>query len=149
MVSLGIMVLSSGSAIAEPGNEGRVHLKAKMASNTSLGKVSYQENGNHRRLNLEVEYLPHTTQALKAVFVNGVWVGNVTFSACPVPAQHLLCGKMELNTQEGHAVPVVTGGQTIQIGLTPTILTGTFSSGLQEKAGEEKDEKRCLQDRST
>jgi len=33
---------------------------------------------------------------------------------------------MELNTQEGQAVPVVTGGQTIQIGLSPAILAGTF-----------------------
>jgi hypothetical protein len=33
---------------------------------------------------------------------------------------------MDLNTQEGKAVPAVTGDQTIQIGLSSAILAGTF-----------------------
>jgi hypothetical protein len=124
---LGLMALSTGLALAERGDDGEgVQLKAKMVSGTASGKAYYQELGNGRRLNLEAANLPNTTQSLKAVFVNGVWVGNVTFTACPVPAQQLLCGAMDLNTQKGQAVPVVTRGQTIQIGLTPVLLTGTF-----------------------
>ncbi len=123
---LGMMTLSSGLALAERGDEGAIQLKAKMVSGTASGKASYQESGNRRRLNLEAANLPNATQSLKAVFVNGVWVGNVTFTACPAPAQQLLCGAMDLNTEEGRAVPVVTGGQTIQIGLSPAILAGTF-----------------------
>ncbi len=126
VVFLGMMTLSAGLALAERGDEGGVQLKAKMMSGTASGKASYQESGNRRRLNLEAANLPNATQSLKAVFVNGVWVGNVTFAACPAPAQQLLCGAMDLNTQEGQAVPVVTGGQTIQIGLSPAILAGTF-----------------------
>ncbi|THJ11906.1 MAG: hypothetical protein CAF43_004340 [Nitrospira sp. CG24C] len=123
---LSMMTLSAGLALAEHGDEGGVQLKAKMVSGTASGKASYQESGNRRRLNLEAANLPNATQSLKAVFVNGVWVGNVTFAACPAPAQQLLCGAMDLNTQEGQAVPVVTGGQTVQIGLSPAILAGTF-----------------------
>jgi hypothetical protein len=126
VVFLGMMTLSAGLALAERGDGGDVQLKAKMVSGTASGKASYQESGNRRRLNLEAANLPNATQSLKAVFVNGVWVGNVTFAACPAPAQQLLCGAMDLNTQEGQAVPVVTGGQTIQIGLSPVILAGTF-----------------------
>jgi hypothetical protein len=123
---LGMMTLSAGLALAERGDEGAVGFKAKMVSGTASGKASYQESGNRRRLNLEAANLPNATQSLKAVFVNGVWVGNVTFTACPAPAQQLLCGAMDLNTEKGQAVPVVTGGQTIQIGLSPAILAGTF-----------------------
>ncbi len=122
---LGMMTLSTGLALAQAAR-GEVRLSAKMVSGTASGKADYRERGNRRRLNVEVENLPNTTQSLKAVFVNGVWVGNVTFAACPTPAQQLLCGAMDLNTQEGQAVPVVTGGQTIQIGLSPAILAGTF-----------------------
>ncbi len=125
LLFLGLMALSTGLALAERGDEG-VRLKAKMVSDTASGKAYYQELGNGRRLTLEAANLPHATQSLKAVFVNGVWVGNVTFTACPVPAQQLLCGAMDLNTQKGQAVPVVTGGQTIQIGLSPVLLAGTF-----------------------
>lgn len=125
---LGLMALSTGLAIAERGDEGEgVRLKAKMVSGAASGKAYYQELGNGRRLNLEAANLPNTMQSVKAVFVNGVWVGNVTFTACLVPAQQLFCGAMNLSTQEGQAVPVVTGGQTIQIGLSPVLLVGTFS----------------------
>jgi hypothetical protein len=121
-----MMTLSTGLALAERGDDAGVQLKAKLVSGAASGKAYYQERGNRRRLNLEATNLPTTTQSLRAVFVNGVWVGNVTFVACPAPAQQLLCGKMDLNTQKGQAVPVVTGGQTIQIGLSPAILAGTF-----------------------
>ena len=133
---LGLLTLSAGPALAERGDEGGAQLRAKMVSGAASGKAYYQETGARRHLNLEVEHLPNTTQSLKSVFVNGVWVGNVTFAACAVPAQQLLCGKMELTTQGGQAVPVVKGGQIIQIGLSPVILTGTFSSPEEEKASQ-------------
>ena len=123
---LGMMTLSAGLALAQSGGGGEVRLSAKMASGAASGKADYRERGNRRRLNVEAEDLPNTTQSPKAVFVNGVWVGNMTLAACPVPAQQLLCGEMELNTQDGQATPVVTGGQILQIGLSPAILAGTF-----------------------
>jgi hypothetical protein len=123
---LGMMTLSAGIALAQSGGDGEVRLSAKMLSGTASGKADYRERGNRRRLNVEVENLPNTTPSPKAIFVNGVWVGNMTFATCPIPAQQLLCGEMELNTQDGQATPVVTGGQIIQVGLSPAILAGTF-----------------------
>lgn len=123
---LSLMPFSVEQAFAQQGDEGGVQLKAKMVSGSASGKASYQERDNRRYLNLEVGNLPNTSQSLKAVFVDGVWVGNVTFMACPAPAQQLLCGEMELNTQKGQAVPVVTSGQTIQIGLDPALIAGRF-----------------------
>jgi hypothetical protein len=123
---LSLMTFSVEQAFAQQGDESGVQLKAKMVSGSASGKASYHERDNGRYLNLEVGNLPNTSQSLKAVFVDGVWVGNVTFIACPAPVQQLLCGKMELSTQEGQAVPVVTGGQTIQIGLNPALIAGTF-----------------------
>lgn len=123
---LSLMTLSTGLALAQRGDDGRIQLKADMVSGSALGKAYYQESGVRRRLVVQVENLPQDTQSLKSVFVDGVWVGNVTFKACPIPAQQLLCGGMELDTQNGQAVPVVTGGQTIQIGLSPTIIAGLF-----------------------
>jgi hypothetical protein len=133
---LSLLTLSAGPALAERGDEEGTQLKTKVVSGAASGKAYYQENGTHRHLNLEVGHLPNTTQSLRSVFVNSIWVGNVRFAACPVPAQHLLCGKMELSTQGGQAVPVVKGGQIIQIGLSPVILTGTFSSPEEGKAAQ-------------
>lgn len=123
---LSLMTFSVEQAFAQQGDEGGVQLKAKMVSGSASGKASYQERDNRRYLHLEVGNLPNTSQSLKAVFVDGVWVGNVTFMACPAPAQQLLCGEMELNTQKGQAVPVVNSGQTIQIGLDPALIAGRF-----------------------
>ena len=125
LVFLGMMTLSSGITLAQA-VDGEVRFSAKMLSGTASGKADYREQGNHRHLNLEVEKLPNTTPSLKSVFVNGVWVGNMTFAACPVPSQQFLCGEMELNSLAGQATPVITGGQIIQIGLSPVILAGTF-----------------------
>jgi hypothetical protein len=108
---LGLLTLSAVPALAERGDEDGAQLKAKMVSGAASGKAYYQENGTRRHLNLEVGSLPHTTQPLKSVFVNGGWVGNVIFSAGAVPAQQLLCGKMELTPQGGQAVPVSRMGK--------------------------------------
>ena len=123
---LGMMTLSTGLALAQSGGGGEVRLSAGMVSGAALGKADYRERGNRRRLNVEAEDLPNTTPSPQAVHVNNVQVGTMTLVACPAPAQQLLCGEMELNTQDGQAVPVVTRGQIVNIGLNPSVLAGTF-----------------------
>jgi hypothetical protein len=122
---LGMMTLSTGLALAKGGGGG-VRLIAKMVSGAASGKADYRERGNRRRLNVEAEDLPNTTPSPQAVFVNGAPVGNMFLEACPAPATQLLCGELELNTQDGEQVPVIARGQIVSIGLNPAVLAGTF-----------------------
>jgi hypothetical protein len=121
---LGMMTLSTGLALAQSGG-GDVRLSAKMLSGTASGKADYRERGSRRRLNVEAEDLSNTTPSHQTVFVNGSPVGTMTLAACPVPAQQLLCGELELNTQDGQQVPVITRGQIVSIG-NPAVLAGAF-----------------------
>ena len=123
---LGMMTLSAGVALAQSGGGGEVRLSAKMVSGAASGKADYRERGNRRRLNVEAEDLPNTTPSPQTVFVNGSPVGSMTLAACPVPATQLLCGELELNTQDGQSVPVIARGQIVNIGANPAVLAGTF-----------------------
>ena len=123
---LGMMTLSTGVALAQSGGGGEARLSAKMVSGAASGKADYRERGNRRRLNVEAEDLPNTTPSPQTVFVNGSPVGNMTLAACPVPATQLLCGELELNTQDGQSVPVIARGQIVNIGANPAVLAGTF-----------------------
>lgn len=120
---VGFLAMSSASADAQ---SREVRLMAKMVTGAASGKADYRERGNRRRLNVEAEDLPANTPSQQAVFVNNVQVGIMTLSPCPAPAQHLLCGELELNTQDGEAVPIVTRGQIVSIGMLPSLLSGTF-----------------------
>ena len=123
---LGMMTLSTGLALAQTSGGGVVRLSAKMVSGPASGKADYRERGNRRRLNVEAEDLPNTTPSPQTVFVNGAPVGNMFLAACPAPATQLLCGELELNTQDGEQVPVIARGQIVSIGLTPAVLAGAF-----------------------
>lgn len=50
----------------------------------------------------------------------------MTLEACPVPATQLLCGKLELSTQDGEQVPVIVRGQIVSIGANPAVLAGVM-----------------------
>lgn len=119
-----ILLLSASEVPAASGGE--VRLSARMVSGVASGKADYRERGSRRRLNVEAEDLPATTPSPQAIFVNGAQVGTMTLAACPVPAQQLLCGEMELNTQDGQVVPTVLSGQIVSIGQNPAVLAGTF-----------------------
>ena len=123
---LGMMTLSTGVALAQSGGGVEARLSAKMVSGAASGKADYRERGNRRRLNVEAEDLPNTTPSPQTVFVNGSPVGNIILAACPVPATQLLCGELELNTQDGQSVPVIARGQIVNIGANPAVLAGTF-----------------------
>lgn len=120
---LGMLTLSAGSALAQ---SGEVRLSAKMVSGAASGKADYRERGNRRRLNVETEDLPNTTPSPQTVHVNGSPVGNMALAACPVPATQLLCGELELNTQDGQQVPLIVRGQIVSIGANPAVLAGVL-----------------------
>lgn len=125
---LTLMLASPHDVLAASGSGGggEVRLVAKMVSGAASGKADYRERGNRRRLNVEVEDLPGTTSSPQTVFVNGSPVGNILLVACPVPAQQLLCGELELNTQDGESVPVIVRGQIVSIGQNPAVMAGSF-----------------------
>jgi hypothetical protein len=120
---LGMMTLSTGLALARSGGGGEVRLIAKMMTNAASGKADYRERGNRKRLNVEAEDLPLGTQTSQTVFVNNVQVGIMLLEPCPV-ATLLLCGELELNTQDGQSVPTgIAAGQSVKIG---DVLSGTL-----------------------
>ncbi|MCS6898007.1 MAG: hypothetical protein NZM29_08550 [Nitrospira sp.] len=114
------------SALPADAQSRQIRLNAKMVTGAASGKADYRERGNRRRLNVEAEDLPANTPSQQAVFVNNVMVGIMTLSPCPGPAQQFLCGELELNTQDGEAVPIITRGQIVSIGMNPSLLSGTF-----------------------
>ncbi|MBX9658989.1 MAG: hypothetical protein K2X00_10510 [Nitrospiraceae bacterium] len=103
-------------------------LSAKMISGVASGKADYRARGNRKRLNVEAEDLPGTTPAALGVFVNAsAQVGTMALAVCPA-APTLLCGELELNTQDGQAVPTLKAGDIISIGTAATsaILSGAL-----------------------
>ena len=120
---LSMLTLSTELALAQ---SGEVRLSAKMVSGAASGKADYRERGNRRRLNVEAEDLSNSTPSPQTVFVNGTPVGNMTLVACPIPATQLLCGELELNTQDGQSVSVITRGQIVSIGSNPSVLAGVL-----------------------
>ncbi len=96
------------------GNE--IRLRASMTAGAASGQADYRERGNRRRLNVQAEDLPNTTPSALGVFVNASsQVGTIALAACPL-APTLLCGEMELNTNDGQVVPVLKRGDVISIG---------------------------------
>lgn len=123
MAFIGVMVASSLPAQAQ---SSEVRLKASMVSGAASGKAEYRERGNRKRLNVQAEDLPGTTVSPQNIFINGVSVGTMALAACPAPAAQLLCGEMELNSQDGQVVPQVRSGDTVSIGFSPAVLAGVF-----------------------
>ena len=120
---VGVMVASTLPAQAQ---SAEVRLKASMVSGAASGKAEYRERGNRKRLNVQAEDLAGTTVSPQNVFINGVSVGTMALAACPAPATQLLCGEMELNSQDGQVAPQVRAGDTVSVGFAPAVLAGVF-----------------------
>lgn len=123
MALAGVLITATLPAQAQTGE---VRLKASMVSGAASGKAEYRERGNRKRLNVQAEDLPGTTISPQSIFVNGVSIGTMILSACPAPATQLLCGEMELNSQDGQVVPQVRSGDTVSVGFAPAVLAGVF-----------------------
>ena len=120
---VGIMAASTLPAQAQ---SAEVRLKASMVSGAASGKAEYRERGNRKRLNVQAEDLAGSTISPQNVFINGVSVGTMALVACPAPATQLLCGEMELNSQDGQVVPQVRSGDTVSVGFSPAVLASVF-----------------------
>jgi hypothetical protein len=114
------------STLPAQAQSAEVRLKASMVSGAASGKAEYRERGNRKRLNVQAEDLAGTTVSPQNVFVNGVSVGTMALAACPAPATQLLCGEMELNSQDGQVAPQVRAGDTVSVGFAPAVLAGVF-----------------------
>lgn len=99
---------------------------AQMVTGAASGKADYRERGNRRRLNVEAEDLPANTPSQQVVFVNNVQVKSCPFRPVQPPPGIFCAGELELNTQHGEAIPVITRGQIVSIGMFPSLLSGTF-----------------------
>jgi hypothetical protein len=126
LASMALFGMLAASTLSAQAQSGEVRVKAKMASGAASGQADYRERGSRRRLNVQAEDLPSTTGSPQPVFVNGSQVGTMALTACPLPAMQLLCGEMELNTQDGQQVPVITRGQIVSIG-SPALLAGALN----------------------
>jgi hypothetical protein len=103
-------------AASGPSNGNEIRLRASMVAGAASWAADYRERGNQRRLNVEAEDLANTTPSVLGVFVNASsQVGTMSLAACPT-APTLLCGEMELNTNDGQVVPVLKRGDVISIG---------------------------------
>ena len=127
---VGVMVASTLPAQAQ---SAEVRLKASMVSGAASGKAEYRERGNRKRLNVQAEDLAGSTISPQNVFINGVSVGTMVLVACPAPATQLLCGEMELNSQDGQVVPQVRSGDTVSVGFSPAVLAGVRDTDEREQ----------------
>lgn len=123
LACVGILVASGLPAQAQ---NTEVRLKASMVSGAASGKAEYRERGNRKRLNVQAEDLPGATGSPQNVYLNNVSIGTMTLAACPAPAVQLLCGELELNTQDGQQVPTVRSGDVVSVGFQPAVLSGVF-----------------------
>ena len=101
-----------------PGGGGELRAKTRLAGAAIGGVVpsghaDYRERGNSRRLNVEVEDVKLAVGSLD-VFVNADRVGAIMMAPC-VPGSPLLCGELELNTNDGEVVPDLAGNETVTV----------------------------------
>ena len=128
-LSLSVIALAGllgTTALPAQAQTAEVRLKASMVSGAASGKAEYRERGGRKRLNVQAEDLPGTTASPVNVYINAVSIGTITLAACPAPAAQLLCGEVELNSQDGQPVPAVRSGDIVSVGFQPAVLSGVF-----------------------
>lgn len=117
-VALTLALADISHAGSGAGGGGELRAKTRLAGAAITGVVpsghaDYRERGNSRRLNVEVEDVKLTVGSLD-VFVNTDKVGVVVLAPC-VPGSPLLCGDLELNTNDGQVVPDLAGNETVTV----------------------------------
>lgn len=122
-LSLMVGAVSFTAALADfsqagSGSGGELRAKTRLAGAAIGGVVpsghaDYRERGNSRRLNVEVEDVKLAVGSLD-VFVNTDKVGAIVLAPC-VPGSPLLCGELELNTNDGEVVPDLAGNETVTV----------------------------------
>jgi hypothetical protein len=113
-----------------------IRMLADLSPPTNIGGIAdghadYRERGNSMRLNVEVEDVsPNTTFAVE---ISGNTLGTITTSTFGT-------AELELNTNDGQAVPKILRGDPIQIFQgTKLVLSGSFdgeSGNIEDNGGQ-------------
>ncbi|MDQ3851966.1 MAG: plastocyanin/azurin family copper-binding protein [Thermoproteota archaeon] len=114
------IVQNSGATSSE------IRIVADLNPPTNLGEMAdgradYRERGTSMRLNVEVEdVFPNSTFTVE---ISGEPIGTIRTSSFGI-------GELELNTNDGQAVPKILGGDLVQILQgTQLVLSGGFDAG--------------------
>jgi hypothetical protein len=110
-----------------PGGEIRVRIRLNGAGINGMmpqGHADFRQRTDGRRLNVEIQDVNLTAGTTFSVLVNNVSVGQIVLNS-------FFRGELELNTNDGNSVPVVTNGTTVAVVNTSTgatILAGIFGA---------------------
>ena len=115
------------AATPGPGGEVRVRIPLAGASIRGMmpqGHADFRQRPDGRRLNVEIQDVNLPAGTTFRVLVNNVSIGQIVLNS-------FFRGELELNTNDGHAVPVVANGTTVAVvnnTTGATILAGLFGA---------------------
>ena len=121
---LSIALLSLTTMMVAKGTETRLRTSLSGGAAAS-GHADYRASTspNRARLNVEVEDVNLPTGTKVDVVIDGNQIGTITISAAPIRG-----GELELNTQDGQAVPSLKSGALVVIKNGDTaILSGVLN----------------------
>ncbi|MDQ1591698.1 MAG: hypothetical protein QOG71_2325 [Pyrinomonadaceae bacterium] len=110
-----------------PGGEVRVRIPLTGASISGMmpqGHADFRQRPDGRRLNVEIQDVNLPAGTTFRVLVNNVSIGQIVLNS-------FFRGELELNTNDGHSVPVVTNGTTVAVvnnATGATIVAGVFGA---------------------
>jgi hypothetical protein len=110
-----------------PGGEVRVRIPLTGASISGMmpqGHADFRRRPDGRRLNVEIQDVNLPAGTTFRVLVNNTSIGQIVLNS-------FFRGELELNTNDGHSVPVVTNGTTVAVvnnTTGATILAGVFGA---------------------
>jgi hypothetical protein len=110
-----------------PGVEVRVRIRLNGAGINGMmpqGHADFRQRADGRRLNVEIQDVNLPAGTTFRVLVNNVSIGQIVLNS-------VFRGQLELNTNDGHSVPVVTSGTTVAVvnnSTGATLLAGVFGA---------------------
>ena len=110
-----------------PGGEVRVRIPLNGAGINGMmpqGHADFRQRTDGRRLNIEIQDVNLPAGTTFRVLVNNVSIGQIVLNS-------FFRGELELNTNDGNSVPVVTNGTTVavvNVGTGATLLAGVFGA---------------------
>jgi hypothetical protein len=110
-----------------PNGEVRVRIPLAGAAIRGLmpqGHADFRQRPDGRRLNVEIQDVNLPAGMTFRVLVNNVSIGQIVLNS-------FFRGELELNTNDGHSVPVVTNGTTVAVvnnTTGATVLAGVFGA---------------------
>lgn len=122
------LLLATPALLVAKGGEVRLRTNlagGAIAGMTPSGHAEYRATPaqGRARLNVEVEDVNLAADTQLDVFIDGAEIGSITVSAAPVRG-----GELELNSQDGQAVPSIKAGAVVVVRNGATaILSGVLN----------------------